>query len=90
MKRLIFFGFIVLTCSCKNTWEESDKDAWKEACKENAVKWAASETKARTYCDCVLEKMMNKYPHENDALEHLDEFIKDSTVQACKAAAMKN
>ena len=88
MKKILPFLLLALV-SCKNTWNGEDKDAWKQACMENATKWAASDDKAKTYCDCVLQKIMKKYPHENDALEHLDEFVKDSTVQNCKAEAMK-
>ncbi len=70
--------------SCKNTWNEDDKGAWREACTENAMHWAGSEAQAKTYCDCVLDKIMIKYPNENDALEHVGELATDSSVQGCR------
>jgi hypothetical protein len=89
MKKIAAILLIVLLGSCKNTWDSDDKDAWRQACMENATKWAGSDDKAKTYCDCVLQKMMEKYPHENDALEHIDELTKDSSVQSCKTEVMK-
>lgn len=69
--------------SCKS-WDEPDQQAWKQACMENATKWAADEANAKTYCDCVLEKMMKKYPNVNDALEHVQELSTDTAFYYCK------
>jgi hypothetical protein len=84
MKKLLPFMLLLLLGACKNTWNEDDKAAWREACTENAMKWAGSDEKAKTYCDCVLQKMMLKYPNENDALEHMGELATDTSIQNCK------
>jgi hypothetical protein len=70
--------------SCKDTWDEDDKKALKTSCLDDARTWAGTEEKADSYCNCVLEKILKKYPHENDALEHMDSIIKDSTVLSCR------
>ncbi len=83
MHKIIPLVLLLGICSCK-TWNEDDKDAWKQACTENASKWAASDADAKTYCDCVLDKMIKKYPNENDALEHIGELATDTSLTNCK------
>ena len=78
------FVLLVTLFACKNTWNEEDKDAWQEACRENAIRWAGSDAKAKTYCDCVLQKMIQKYPNENDALEHIAELASDTALKSCR------
>ncbi len=70
--------------SCKNTWSQEDKDAFYQACTEEAKTWAGSDSVAKSYCDCVLGKMVQKYPNEQDALEHLDVLAKDTGLIGCK------
>ena len=90
MKKIVLY-IIILTSvsSCANTWNEDDKDAWKQACKETAMHWAGSEGKAKTYCDCVLGQMIKKYPNENDALEHINELATDTSLSNCKTKELE-
>ena len=50
----------------------------------NARHWAGTEEKARTYCNCVLDKMIEKYPDENDALDHIDDLTRDTALTNCR------
>ncbi len=84
MRKFVPALLLLMLASCKNTWNEDDKDAWRQACTENAMHWAGNEQQAKTYCDCVLEKIMQKYPNENDALEHVGDLATDSSVQSCR------
>jgi hypothetical protein len=86
MMRLFFLliTFLVFFSSCKDTWDEDDKVLFKKACLDDANKWAGSSEKATTYCNCVLDKILVKYPNENDALEHLDSIIKDPGMRSCR------
>ena len=86
---MLFIFPVILFASCKNTWNQDDKDSFYQACTDEAVKWAGSPEKAKTYCDCVLGKMMTKYPHEDDALEHIDELAKDTALINCREQVMK-
>ncbi len=90
MKQLLTLILALSLFSCKDTWDGDDKNNWKQACMENARRWAGSEEKAKTYCDCVLDRMIEKYPNENDALEHINDFATDSSILKCKQNAMKN
>ena len=76
--------FIILSASCKNTWNQEDKDAFYQACTGEAATWAGSPEKAKAYCDCVFSKMEKKYPNEEDALEHIDILAKDTDLIKCK------
>ncbi len=87
MKRVLLFG-LLLFASCKQ-WDSDDKQVFYQSCMDDAKGWAGSEADAKTYCDCVLEKVVKKYPSESDALEHVDSIIKDPGIQGCKVAIGK-
>lgn len=75
--------------SCTNTWDSEVKDMFHESCMEDAADKAISEKHANAYCDCVLEKIMEKYPKYEDALSSLDSITVDPKVQQCKAGNFK-
>jgi hypothetical protein len=81
--------FIVVFASCRENWSRQTKDSFYTACTEEAVKWAGSEQKAKEYCDCVFAKMYKKYPHEEDALQHIDSLAVDPDLIGCKDEVMK-
>jgi hypothetical protein len=90
MKKLLpIILIIILFTSCRETWTTGTKNRFYEGCTEEAAKWTGSEAMAKTYCDCVLEKMMAKYRHEIDALEHIDSLAKDPDLIACKEDILK-
>lgn len=80
---------VMLSVSCKNTWNEEDKSAFYEACTGEAIRWAGTQEVAKTYCDCVFGKMEKKYPNEEDALEHIDVLAKDTDLIKCKEEILK-
>lgn len=84
MYKIIPLLLLITMVSCK-TWDEADQDAWKQACMENAEKWTTDKQNAQTYCDCVLQKMMQKYPDVNAALGHVDELATDTALRNCRA-----
>jgi len=89
MKRIFaLLAVIILSTSCKNTWSDEDKDAFYQSCTQEAITWATPAI-AKTYCDCVFEKMTKKYPHEEDALEHIDSLGKDTDLLKCKEEILK-
>ena len=91
MKKLLplLLLLIILTTSCRETWSSETKDSFYQACTDEAGKWSGTPERAKTYCDCVLGKMMAKYPHEEDALEHIDSLAKDPGLINCKEEIMK-
>lgn len=71
MKQIILISFLsLLAIACQNKkaikWPQEEIKAFKESCIENA-KGGIGEEKAVKYCDCMLEKVMKKYPDINDA-----------------------
>ena len=90
MKKIIALLLIILFfTSCKNTWSDEDKKAFYDACTEDANHAGSPPEKIKPYCDCVLGKIMAKYPSENDALEHIDSLAKDPDLISCKTVRMK-
>jgi hypothetical protein len=85
MKRIIATVTLVpvLFCSCSNTWTQEDKDSFYQACMDDAATWSGSAESSRVYCDCVLNKIVEKYPHVSDALEHIEQLAKDPQMQEC-------
>jgi hypothetical protein len=79
----VLLGTLALT-SCKDMWDEDDKDSFRQACMETANHWAKNDTVAKAYCNCVLGKMIAKYPFESEALDHMDELMKDTALLQCK------
>ena len=90
MKKYVTALVLMLSfASCKDTWNEEDKQSFYQACMDDAKTWAGSDARAKTYCDCVFGKMEKKYPNENDALEHIDKLAKDSSLIGCKTEIMR-
>lgn len=90
MKHVVLALFVsMIFVSCKDLWPAEDKAAFKNVCLEGAQKWATNDTMANAYCDCVLEKMIKKYPFETEALDHLDELAKDTALLKCKDEILK-
>lgn len=79
----------VLMSSCVNTWDSEVKDMFHQSCMEDAADKAISEKHAKVYCDCVLEKIMEKYPKYEDALARIDSISVDPKVQQCKQGNFK-
>ncbi len=92
MKKLIL-PFIILSTailySCNNGWHQENKDAFYEACMDDANTWINDPDKARTYCECVIIKVMEKYPNVDDALADIDALARDPDIQACRVPILK-
>ena len=80
---------VLLFSSCTDFWSGSTKRRFHEACTEEAIKWAGTEGKADAYCNCVLQKMMAKYPNEEDAFTHMGELSRDTDLVKCKEVVGK-
>jgi len=79
---------LILLCSCTGFWSGSNQRKFKEVCADEAIKWAASEEQADAYCKCVLDKMMRKYPDEEDALMHMGDLAMDTSLINCREEVM--
>jgi hypothetical protein len=79
----------VLLSSCANTWDSEVKDMFHQSCMEDAADKAISEKHAKAYCDCTLEKIMEKYPKYEEALAKIDSISVDPKIQQCKQGNFK-
>lgn len=80
---VVIFTAVVLV-SCHNTWTEDDKNSFHQACMDDAATWSPSNEASRMYCDCVLGKIVKRYPNVNDALEHIEQLTNDPEMKECK------
>jgi hypothetical protein len=53
-------------CSCRRAWTDRDKAEFVSGCINGALR-EMGETKAKTYCNCMLDKVVRKYPNARDA-----------------------
>ena len=51
--------------SCKRKWTEKDKSEFLGGCMNNAMN-NKDVVNAKAYCNCLLEKIVAKYPNAND------------------------
>jgi hypothetical protein len=67
MKKLIAILFLCSAfCSCARKWTDKDKSEFVSGCLSRQVRELGQE-KARTYCNCLLNKVVARYPDANDA-----------------------
>jgi hypothetical protein len=62
---LIILSTCILAISCKQTWNEKNKSEFMGGCLHRQTP-EMGESKAKTYCSCLLEKVMKKYPDASD------------------------
>lgn len=85
MKKILLIALIsVVFSSCISVWDQDDKKTFLSICIGDARKWAANDTAASAYCNCVIEKIARKYPSEADAMDHLDSVLRDTTLRECR------
>lgn len=62
MKWILLFSILFIAMvSCSRSWTEKDKEQFRAGCVQNSKKEMADE-KALKYCQCMLEKIMKRYP----------------------------
>jgi len=57
----------VLIFSCKRKWTENDRTEFISGCMNGGAVSDMGKEKAREYCQCMLEKIIAKYPNRRDA-----------------------
>ena len=75
MKKLLLIAAVVLMASCGKSgkdktakkWSDEDRKAFTENCVSSAAMNMDSSV-AKSYCDCMLNKMMDKYPVADSAM----------------------
>jgi hypothetical protein len=62
----VIFILIFFLPSCKRGWTEKDRAEFLSACTKGATQDMGPD-KARQYCNCMLEKIVSRYPNALDA-----------------------
>lgn len=57
--------FILNSCGGKKKWPDADQKAFMDSCVPGAAENPSID--ANKYCNCMLEKIMDKYPNPKDA-----------------------
>ena len=65
---ILLLLLLPLAYSCKRKWTDKNKSEFVSGCMSTAVRDKnIGDSLARPYCNCLLEKIMEKYPDANDA-----------------------
>ncbi len=90
MKRILVILAVSLSLySCQGRWTQSDKDSFYNACVDDTKKWVDDPGKVKTYCDCVMIKVLEKYPDVNDAIDNVETISRDPEIQQCRIPILK-
>jgi hypothetical protein len=84
MRISIVFLLALGLFSCKRKWTDKDKNDFYAGCLNNATKNADIKD-PKSYCSCLLQKVVTKYPNANEA-----KYIRyDSTVRQLARECLK-
>lgn len=86
---LIAASGTLFLASCQGAWVQEDKDAFYEACVDDANTWTGDPAKSKQYCECVMIKVMERYPNVNDALDNIEMLSRDPDIQTCRIPILK-
>ena len=87
MRFLLSIVLSVIFCSTSlGQWEYEAKKAFKDTCVKRSSA-LLNLNGAESYCDCALEKMMEKYPHPEYARETDSLFLKEVSLACTEQVA---
>lgn len=80
---LNFFVVVIflLLFSCERKWTDKDRSEFISGCMHGGAVSDMGEERAKSYCKCMLEKIVVKYPNRQDA-----NYIRYDTTLAMLAA----
>ena len=82
--RQILLILPLFLASCAGGWQDEDKQKLRADCLSQSTQ-QIGEAKAKAYCECFVDQVVNKYPVFNDFMEH----ISLDTVERLKARCRK-
>ncbi|MGB3008692.1 MAG: hypothetical protein WBC06_19405 [Chitinophagaceae bacterium] len=65
-------------------WSSSDVNEFVTSCVSSAVKEGMQRSAAQNYCECMQQKIENKYPNSSDAAEIADAEMEDLVTRLAK------
>jgi hypothetical protein len=82
MKWYCILGIMIVS-SCKQGWTQKDKQEFLGGCINGALKDMGA-ARAKSYCDCMLQKIQGRYPNAGDV-----KYIKNDTAIFSMAKACR-
>jgi hypothetical protein len=84
MRNFILFLLPLCLSACTRKWTDKDKNDFYAGCLNSATKNTDIKN-PKSYCSCLLQKVVAKYPDANDA-----KYIRyDSTVKQLATECLK-
>jgi hypothetical protein len=84
MRYLILIFLALSLFSCKRKWTDKDKADFYSGCLSSATKNKDIKD-PKSYCSCLLQKVVTKYPNANDAKY----IMYDSTIKRLASDCLK-
>lgn len=92
---VFIFLIIIFACTQKqktapNEWYEEDKKEFMKDCTNPDHPPDITEKQIKIYCECMMEKIMKKYPNYNKTFGKTKEEFKDMMKECDEKAGIKN
>lgn len=86
-KTMLAISLLLVSSACAR-WEDHEKDDFKKQCMQGAAR--ESFMRPEQYCDCMLEKLMVKYPNPDDMREQMSPDELAAFALTCADSAQKD
>jgi hypothetical protein len=83
---LLFFACAKKERKSDKEWYEEDKKTFMKDCTKPSKEFDLTVEQKKKYCECMMEKIMAKYPVYSDANKHADEIMRDFYDDCLKEA----
>jgi hypothetical protein len=92
-----FFILVIIIFACAkkeklspNEWYEEDKKQFMKDCQKPSDNPEITKEKLKIYCECMMEKIMKKYPNYKDTYGKTKSEFKDMMKECDEKAGIKN
>jgi hypothetical protein len=87
--------FIIISCEKRTklsseSWYEEDKKTFMKECTDNEKYSDIPKEKIKIYCECMMEKIMKKYPNYMDTYGRKRSDFKDMMKECDEKAGIEN
>jgi len=85
---VLFFACAKKEKKSDKEWYEEDKKTFMKECTKPNPEFKLTVEQKKKYCECMMEKIMAKYPNYSDANKHAEEVMKDFYDDCMKEAKL--
>jgi ABC-type Zn uptake system ZnuABC Zn-binding protein ZnuA len=92
---IVIIFLIIFSCAQKqklspNEWYEEDKKEFMKDCTEPSNHPGITKDQVKIYCECMMEKIMKKYPKYSDTYNKEKSEFKDMIKECDEKAGIKD